>query len=724
MEPTTLYDYQKEMKQRIDTAFGSHRSVMVQMPTGTGKTHLLASVVRDTVRQGRDGTVWIVAHRRELVVQAERTAAMFGLPVSHSYPESCRVRVYSIQWLSRHLTEMQEPPALVVIDEAHHALARTYSSVVNAFPKTRILGLTATPCRLNGKGFADLFEILLHAGTAGEFIKDGYLSPFDYVSVPSDCEEIRRIDGMTRRAADGDYCIAEMREVLDTRPSVERLYRTVRDFANGRKGIVYAIDIGHAEHIAGYYRDNGLEAECISSRTPGAERDRYVKDFAEGRLQVLVNVDIFSEGFDCPDVEFIQMARPTLSLAKFLQQAGRGLRVSEGKGYCTFLDNVGLYRLFGLPSDGRDWQAMFEGREKGIGMPATGRTAFMRIAEKECRMAQTDDTHTGMVVLARHDNLKERTELQGLLDKAGAGADTGNVTVLPHGWLVPGAYIRKGEPVRIYRDMGVRSFGRELVQDTEEYYYSLKRGTGELVPIGGRMPWTAYVDSFIRLNPNVRGRRRDGLAARHSEYIGQARLLGNDGVHIFQGRYYLAKGTRSLLDNVYLNISRAEDGIRSFIDGKGMHGIMDQDGDYYLLWDKAFIDMKGNGIAYVKDKKGDARGRWINLYTMQEFGVQPEHVTFGFVDMLRIDDIYFVQKARMMAGIPLKKEDFAYNDDVFQILDYYVILKNTPQKVMLLDKCYGGAERKYKLMDIQSHGSHDTNSYISQTQLPKATDRW
>ena len=170
-----------------------------------------------------------------------------------------------------------------------------------------------------------------------------------------------------KRGADGDFQVKEMDTVLNKRPSIERLYESVRQYADGKKGIVYAVSISHARNIAAYYSEHGINAVAIDSKTPAKQRKQFVKDFRQGKIQVLVNVDVFSEGFDCPDVEFVQMARPTLSLAKYLQQVGRGLRKTEGKESCMLIDNVGLYRLFGLPTAERDWQAMFEGRLAGKG---------------------------------------------------------------------------------------------------------------------------------------------------------------------------------------------------------------------------------------------------------------------------------------------------------------------------------------------------------------------
>ena len=355
----TLRDYQQEMKLRLFEEWEFHRNVMVQMPTGTGKTHLLAAIVREFLR-GSGSRVWIVAHRRELVDQIEETVSRHGMS-----KEDGRVRVMSIQWLSRNRKDMYEEPELIVIDEAHHALAETYRILWENYPEARKLGMTATPCRLNGKGFMDLFDSLITSWTVAEFIGKGWLSSFDYVSIRANSKEQRLIDSLKKRGADGDYQVKEMNEVLNRETSIGRLYESVERYAHGKKGIVYAVSIAHARRIAACYSAHGLESVAIDSRTPASERKELVDDFRRGKVKVLVNVDIFSEGFDCPDVEFVQLARPTLSLAKYLQQVGRGLRRSANKESCMLIDNVGLYRIFGLPARNHDWAAMFEGRMIG-----------------------------------------------------------------------------------------------------------------------------------------------------------------------------------------------------------------------------------------------------------------------------------------------------------------------------------------------------------------------
>ena len=473
------------MIERIETAFKSYRSVMVQMPTGTGKTVLLTEQVKSEERRVKNPCVWIVVHRRELVEQIKETLAkqldsslftfpsslkpsdsslftfhfslkpsdssLFTLPSSlkpsdsslFTFPSSLKPsdsslftfhfsltpRVFSIQWLSRHYHELDERPSLIIIDEAHHAVARTYKEVMDAYPEARKLGLTATPCRLNRKGFTDLFDVLLQSWSYNKFIADGWLSLYDYMSVKADSLDQQMVFGLTKRGADGDFSLREMSEKLDVRPSIERLCDTVMRYAPDKKGIVYAIDIKHAEHIAEYYRERGLNAVAISSKTPAEERKYIIERFRNSNdslkntncqvldspIRILVNVDLFGEGFDCPDVEFIQLARPTLSLSKYLQQVGRGMRVYEGKRYCLILDNVGLYRLFGMPSDDRDWQAMFEGKLAGKGNIASAeeRNSVAYALRDESRCIISNEQTELITVMTHEGQRKDLDEAYG-----------------------------------------------------------------------------------------------------------------------------------------------------------------------------------------------------------------------------------------------------------------------------------------------------------------------
>ena len=426
-----LFDYQEDMVKRVQEAFRHHDSVMVQMPTGTGKTYLLAALVGLFLKE----EVWVVAHRRELVLQIKDTLERF-----FSSLNSTSIKVTSIQWLSRHYGEMEEKPGLIVIDEAHHALAETYAEVMNAYPKAKKLGLTATPYRLNGKGFTDLFDTLLCSWSMEKFIAEGRLSLYDYYSIKPDSADQLLIDSLQKRGADGDYQQKELNEVMDVKPSLERLCLTIKEYVPGKKGIVYAISIQHAEHIAEFYRENGIKAVAISSKTPLAERQELIERFKASSLlsslnstsdeiEVLVSVDLFSEGFDCPDVEFIQLARPTLSLAKYMQMVGRGLRVVAGKDYCVILDNVGLYKRFGLPSVDRDWQSMFEGRTS---LEDILQEACMQVNGHNCRMDLMMDGDEEMMKIISHERqqrmimdsygyqiVEDEKGLKGIKDKDG-----------------------------------------------------------------------------------------------------------------------------------------------------------------------------------------------------------------------------------------------------------------------------------------------------------------
>ena len=441
MKEIKLFDYQEDMKERIEKALRLHRSVMAQMPTGTGKTYLLTAVIDSFVSNNPMEKVWIVAHRRELVSQIDETVRKF-----HSYSASntpsllSSVKAISIQWLMRHYDEIEEEPGMIVIDEAHHALAKTYKEMWERFPKAKFLGLTATPCRLNGKGFTDLFDVLVQSWGVPEFISKGRLATYDFVSIKSDGVTQRLIDSLQKRGADGDYQNKEMDMLLNKKPSIERLYRSLEEYGKDRKGIVYAINISHAQKITKLYQEHGVKAIAIDSKTPAAERQQDIEAFKKGDIQVLVNVDIFSEGFDCPDVEFVQLARPTLSLAKYLQMVGRGLRVAKGKKNCVIIDNVGLYRVFGLPSQVWNWKAMFEGKLKvGKKKETPKEREFFLMSKVQDGIQIHPDSE--MMMVMSHEELLQTIQYREFVDSKGEFA----IIKLPDGKMT--VVNRQGEQI-------------------------------------------------------------------------------------------------------------------------------------------------------------------------------------------------------------------------------------------------------------------------------------
>lgn len=471
-----LYDYQEDMKGRIEGELRLHRSVMAQMPTGTGKTYLLTAVIDSFVSNNPMEKVWIVAHRRELVSQIDETVRKF-----HSYYASntssllSSVKAMSIQWLMRHYDEIEEEPGMIVIDEAHHALAKTYKEMWERFPNAKFLGLTATPCRLNGKGFTDLFDILVQSWSVPEFISKGRLATYDFVSIKSDGVTQRLIDSLQKRGADGDYQNKEMDMLLNKKPSIERLYQSLEEFGKDRKGIVYAINISHAQKITKLYQENGVKAIAIDSKTPATERQQDIEAFKKGDIQVLVNVDIFSEGFDCPDVEFVQLARPTLSLAKYLQMVGRGLRVAKGKKNCVIIDNVGLYRVFGLPSQVWNWNAMFEGKLKvGKRKETPKDREFFLMNEKQDDIQIHPDSE--MMMVMSHEELLQTIQYREFVDSKGEFA----IIKLPDGKMTV-----------------VNRQGEQVIEPGN--YYDMKFLQGNILSYRPRRKTVCYYDLLARV---------------------------------------------------------------------------------------------------------------------------------------------------------------------------------------------------------------------------------
>lgn len=390
MKEIKLFDYQQEMLENITEVFSAAAfdtvlynekgkkvnvgsSVMVQMPTGTGKTYVMAAVVKWFLDTYSKGEVWLIAHRKELVEQMERTLDRFALEYGEKdevLEENVRIRVLSIQWLTRNIGDLEKngfKPGMIIVDEAHHSLATSYQDMFIRNPKALKIGMTATPCRMKQASFRTLFSRLITSPSIKDFILHGYLAPCNYVVIGEKSTEQQIVNLLTDRSGDGDYSVKEMEEKLNVTDVIRRLYNSVVKYAYGKKGIVYAINIDHAKAIAEYYNALGIKAVALDSKTAAKTRKKAVEAFREGELDCLVNVNLFDEGFDCPDVEYIQMARPTLSLAKYLQMVERGLRINkkDPKKVCMIIDNVGNYRKFGLPDRYRDWNAMFEGMMSG-----------------------------------------------------------------------------------------------------------------------------------------------------------------------------------------------------------------------------------------------------------------------------------------------------------------------------------------------------------------------
>lgn len=368
----SLRGYQIDNKRKIYEAWQKYRAVMLQMPTGTGKTRLFVSIARDLHNYGVEHKqairILFLAHRKELIEQisehvGEKYHLAHGLIVAQRIEEKDKpVQVGSVPTLNRRLEGWGDKDFdVIIIDEAHHVKAMSYRKIIDFYPNAKLLGVTATPYRLNGAGFHPEFDELIVSASVAEFIKKRYLSEYVYYSIKPTSRLQNEIDKM-KLDFQGDYEEKAMMGVMDRDYIRAGILSTYQRFAKGKKGIVYTISRAHNDHLSAEFNAAGIKSAAIDSDTPKEEREKLVSKFRNGDIQVLFNVNIFSEGFDCPDVEVIQLARPTKSLAMYLQQVGRGLRPHESKDNLIILDNVGLFNKFGFPSARRKWKHHFEGR--------------------------------------------------------------------------------------------------------------------------------------------------------------------------------------------------------------------------------------------------------------------------------------------------------------------------------------------------------------------------
>lgn len=373
----TLRDYQQLAKEEIFGKWSCVDNILYQMPTGTGKTRLFTSIIRDIsvwgLRHNINYRILIIAHRSELIEQSSRSLDRYRIKhgvlagtMKDKRDVTQAIQVASIQTITHPsnrclIEELQFD--FIIIDEAHHAVANSYQKLWEFCPDSKKLGVTATPWRMNNSGFAKIFDAYIPSMSIKEFIHKGWLAPYQYYSVPNNSEIIKSIESIREFDIEGDYKSSALVEVFDTSKIRAQLYDSYEKNALGKKGIIYSISREHSEHICAQYRSRGVNIENIDSKTPTKQRENVIKSFKNGDIDIIVNVDIFSEGFDCPDIEFIQLARPTKSLVKYIQQVGRGLR-KNGDKRCVILDNVGMYSRFGLPDEERDWESFFYGNER------------------------------------------------------------------------------------------------------------------------------------------------------------------------------------------------------------------------------------------------------------------------------------------------------------------------------------------------------------------------
>lgn len=362
---TDLRPYQHRAIDDLRNAYRSGaRAPLLVAPTGAGKTVILAAITASATARGR--RVLILVHRRELIHQASSklTAAgvEHGIIAAGVQRADATVQVASVQTLIRRLATIDWEPCLIIIDEAHHAAAGSWSQIISHWPGALRLGVTATPCRLDGRGLGDTFDALIEGPSVQMLTSAGYISPARIFAPPivADLSQLRR------RA--GDYAIDQAADAM-TRPTVTGdAIKHYRKLGGDQQAIAFCCNVNHAVSVRDSFETAGISSALLLGGT--ANRDAVVRAFAAGTIRVLVTVDVVSEGFDIPAASVAILLRPTQSLGLYLQQVGRVLRPAQGKDAAIILDHVGNVTRHGFPDDIRQWSLEHGARRASSGPAA------------------------------------------------------------------------------------------------------------------------------------------------------------------------------------------------------------------------------------------------------------------------------------------------------------------------------------------------------------------
>jgi DNA repair protein RadD len=389
---TELRPYQLEVLEQIEQAIAAgQRRILVTLPTGAGKTVIAAALIR--LLHDRGLFALFLAHRREIIGQTSQRLTEHGMPLgthgiimaeraSDLRPQA-RIQIASIDTLHargvRRKTMELPPAGVVIFDEAHRARGRTREGLLKLYPDAIWIGLTATPCRGDGRGLGNLFEALIVGPQVAELTKLGALVPVK-IFAPVFRDIANGVD-----TAQGDYIISQLAKRMNTAELVGNVVRDWLQHGERRRTVAFSVDVAHAVSIRDEFIQAGVRAEYVSGETPVAEREAILARLASGETEVVANCMVLTEGWDCPPVSCAILARPTKQLGLYRQMVGRILRPAEGKTDASILDHAGAIWRHGMPSDDIAWTLEIDKRAANLSAAARKRGAATELARcPEC----------------------------------------------------------------------------------------------------------------------------------------------------------------------------------------------------------------------------------------------------------------------------------------------------------------------------------------------------
>ena len=353
-----LRPYQEDLIDKTRDALKRNRAVLLQAPTGAGKTAITVFMMSAAAERGMSS--FFIVHQNELLTQTSgalwKQKLEHGMIASGKRASKLPSQVASVQTLVRR-TDRYKEPKLIIIDEAHRSAASTYQKILDAYPNAKIIGLTATPQRTDNKGLDDIFSEIVQGPSIRQLMDAGFLCDYEIFAPPL------AFDLSSVKTQMGDYNKAQLQDAMDKPTITGDAVKHYQTHASGKRCVVMCVSVKHAEHVAESYTLSGVKAEVIEGKKTSKERESIIKRFAAGETKVLCNVQLLIEGVDIPAIEVVQWLRPTQSLIVWLQGNGRGLRPAEGKKHLIVFDHVGNWHRHGLPDEEREWS--LEGKKPG-----------------------------------------------------------------------------------------------------------------------------------------------------------------------------------------------------------------------------------------------------------------------------------------------------------------------------------------------------------------------